>query len=431
MLSLPFVNSIPYLDGNIDFVKTYDFYEGGINQLFANWNSIHPPFKELLSSLSFSLFGISPFSYNVIGPLAGAVCLGFYFAFSKKFINESVAKIATLLLATSPLFVGVGVFSLTDFLVTVLIVASLYFYLSKRFAVFALCASLAVLTKETVLVFVFSIILPELLFYLKDRKNPSKLFILAIPFVALFSWFKFLEVSGKTPWGDWNFSEVAQRGTFYTIFYNLITFNFLNKYAYQNWQQLTILNFNWVYWVGMLVGIFPLKNLKQKIKEVFAKPTPRNKTFLSLFFFFILYFISVLSFQTYTIPRYGLPLVPIILLLLAYFLNKKRFLFPLIAIITLLQLFFSLDPITRALWGKTKILGEDLYSLNTTLAGNDGITYNVQYLLLVKRRTQIIFSEGLGEQDCYWLFPDPNNDRKTARILKLENLSVVKRCLNF
>ena len=34
ILTLPFVNLIPYLDGNIDFVKTYDFFSGGFTKLF-------------------------------------------------------------------------------------------------------------------------------------------------------------------------------------------------------------------------------------------------------------------------------------------------------------------------------------------------------------------------------------------------------------
>ena len=55
LLTIPFINSIPYLDGNIDFVKSHDFFVGGFGQLLNNWLSVHPPVKEIITFIFFVL----------------------------------------------------------------------------------------------------------------------------------------------------------------------------------------------------------------------------------------------------------------------------------------------------------------------------------------------------------------------------------------
>jgi len=51
VLAIPFVKSIPYLDGNIDFAKAFNFYSTGFNGLFGGSRSVHPPVKEILTSI--------------------------------------------------------------------------------------------------------------------------------------------------------------------------------------------------------------------------------------------------------------------------------------------------------------------------------------------------------------------------------------------
>lgn len=288
------------------------------------------------------------------------------------------------------------------------------------------------------------------------------------PFIAFYAWSTFIESQGQKPWGDWIFAETAHKGAIYTIFNNLKTFQFLNQYAYQHWKQLFILNFNWIYWLTVLTGLtfFLLnkKNLKNIYKNLLGGNT-KTRTLLIIIIFSIAYFFSVLTFQTYTIPRYALPLIPFLLLGTAFSIKilTKKFqvakigiviLFP---IIVLVSLFSSIDPVSTKLWGKTEILGEKLYSLHQHLAGNDGITYNMQYLLIVKERTRQIASANnqgkkiLGEKtdkpnesikvnvqtmqkqsvispDCYWVFPDPNNDFKMVKILNL-NIDLNAPCI--
>ncbi len=137
----------------------------------------------------------------------------------------------------------------------------------------------------------------------------------------------------------------------------------------------------------------------------------------------------VLTIQTYTIPRYILPLIPFMLILTSCAVNyisrmfpKTKYLFAIILSTTILaSSFFSIDPISIKLWKTTDILGETFYNLPSSLAGNDKITYNMQYLLLTRHRTNLILNpKAIQVKDCYWLFPDTKNDKQTLRIFKLK-----------
>jgi hypothetical protein len=68
-----------------------------------------------------------------------------------------------------------------------------------------------------------------------------------------------------------------------------------------------------------------------------------------------------------------------------------------------------------------------LYALPDHLSGNDGISYNLQYTRIVQIRTNKIQKPNPKEMnDCFWLFPDPENDTKTMVILGLnENKSKI------
>ena len=435
VLISPFLGSIPYLDGNIDFVKTSDLYTGGIQRLFANWRSIHPPLKELLTILFYKFFGVTSFSYTLVGMIFGSLGIIYFYLLCKKLIGNSVAKTATFLLAACPLYLSIGIFALTDFLLTISILISLYYYTEKKFLNYSIFASMAFLAKETGLILAFSVLIVEIISAIKKRYIKSLLSIL--PFFTAVIWSLLLKLNQKPLWSDWNFSETADKGSLYTIFYNLVSFNFLNKYAYQNWLHLFVLNFNWVFWILTLLGILLFL---RKNKLTIFKLTSGLKTFYVIFIFNFVYIISVLSFQTYTIPRYVLPVIPFLLIGTSFCLETitkkssalKIYLSVPLVIFVVIRLFMSADPISSLLWGKTNILGENMYSIHRHLAGNDGITYNMQYAQIVKKRTEkiLLADKGTGivlSDECHWIFPDPNNDNKTIEILKID-LNVKKPC---
>lgn len=451
LLTIPFISSVPYLDGNIDFVKSYDFFIGGFAQLFDNWRSIHPPVKEIITFVLFVLGGINPTAYNVTGVLFGLFGIVIFYKLSKAWTNKAVAGIAVLLFCSSPLFLSAGLFSLTDYLLEIFILASLYFYLKQKFNYYFLFTSLALLTKETGLVLIVSLLAVEGLSVIIKFRNNRKDFkrtlgnILRVssPLIVIIFWSLFLKVHGKGVWSDWNFSETGQKGTLYTILDNLFSFKLFNKYAAQNWLQLFVLNFNWPLWIIVLIGttikITKISKEKEHFKKLINKIST-NKSLIGAFFFCTGYFISVLSFQTYTIPRYALPLEPFFYLAVAYGSYQiykrsklsKVFICIFLCSVTFVRLFTSIDPISTHFWGKGKILGQSIYALNQapSLAGFDGITYNLQYNLIVKERSDIILGKIKNINDCSWIFPDPNNDFKTVEILNIRKINPNFVCLN-
>ncbi len=431
------IGSIPYLDGNIDFVKTYDYATGGLDLLLKNWNSVHPPFKEFITTIFFNLFGINATTYTLPGFVFGIIgILGFY-QLTKQLAGKPTAKISSMLLATSPLYLSVGIFGLTDFYLAIFVVLSFYFLVSEKYVLYILTAIIACLTKETGLTLVASVLVVEAIYKIKDMLQKkfsislsTRFLFLLAPFAVSYIWIWFLQSHNKGVWGDWNFSQTADQGTLYTIFHNVITFSFLNEYAYQNWLHLFVLNFNWVLTLAFITGVLMvIKKLgQQKMLALLIDPSTKIKVIISMILFSFLYLISVLSFQTYTITRYVLPLIPLLLLgvswaLVSVIKLKPNILVAIGIVFIPLQLFFSVDPISTKLWGKTTILGEKFYAVNQHLSGNDGITYNMQYNRLIMKRTQkILLPNELNSQildDCYWIFPDPNNDNKTIKILGL------------
>lgn len=447
-LILPFSGVIPYLDGNIDFVKSYDFFSGGFEKLFQNWTSIHPPVKEFVVSLFFAIFSINSYSYTIIGSVFGVLGIVLFYSLISKLSDKKIAGIGIFILATNPLFISVGIFSLTDYILAIFIIGSFYFYLEKRYMLLLLFLNFSVLTKETGFLLPASMMLAEIIlikktFSLKKSGNILTLLILTTPFLTTYFWHIFLESQGKPLWSEWNFSTTANRGSIYTIIHNLTSFSFLNKYAYQNWLHLFILNFNWIYWLVFFIGILitPKKTLVHNLILAFSKPTQKDKVILSSTIFFLLYILTVLSFQTYTIPRYILPLIPFLIIAFSksvqIIIERLKIKFNLILIpillLNVISLFFSVDPISTKIWGREKIFGENIYSLRRHFAGSDGITYNMQYATIVKKRTNEILKANIANiifsEDCSWLFPDPNNDNKTMKILKL-NINPRTPCSN-
>ena len=165
-----------------------------------------------------------------------------------------------------------------------------------------------------------------------------------------------------------------------TMINNLVTLNLFNKYAFENWLHLFVFNFNWVFWIFAFISL------------AFIKTVELKKQLAPIAIFFVTFFITVLAFQTFTINRYILPLLPFVYLLASYGVTKIRFqpvFISLLVVVSFLSLSSSVDPISNIFWQKTQVLGESIY-LNHPLDGDDGITYNMQYLRLMQDRTYMI-----------------------------------------
>ncbi len=437
ILTIPFINTLPYMDGNIDFVQTLDFYQGGMSQYFSNWNTVHPPLKLLLTTPLYLIFGVSPISYSALGIIFGIIGITSIYFLTKELFGKFSGNLAALFFSIYPLFIANSIFSMRDAIVTSLIICSLLFYKRKNLILYGLISSLAVLTKETALLLPLIIIFIEVIFFFKSRKLNIKssinYLLLFIPLGVYYIWKLILSSYGKDSWSEWIFTETGEKGAIFTIINNLTTLGFINAYSQWHWKQVIFLNFNWLYILiiisAVILYIFNFKKIK------FHKNIENLKVLLAIILFVTSYFLTVLSLQTYTIPRYALPVIPFLIIGLSKSITALKNDIAvksagiLLYLIILISLFSSVDPVAKKIWGNINIFDNNIYALNDHMAGNDGITYNIQYLFIAKERSEMIKKAKdieLVSGYCRWILPDPNNE---VKMLKELNLNPALYCI--
>jgi 4-amino-4-deoxy-L-arabinose transferase-like glycosyltransferase len=396
ILFIPYIPIIPGNDGGLEYLFAYQWYLG---QNLLHILSLHPPLKLILYGVFFKLFGYESTGY--MGLLFGIAGIYALYIIAKKIFDKKIAILSAVLLASSGLYLSVGVMGIHDFLMTVLILIAYAFYLDSRYVYYAIFISLAVLTKETAFFFAASILASDI--FIKRKIT----FAIFVPLIILAWYVEFVHFSGYHLWNDWNFSQTAKDGSVLTMAYNLVTLQLFNEYAYENWLHLFVFNFNWVLWIFAIISFSFIKT-----KELL-------KTLAPIFIFFFIFLITVLSFQTFTINRYILPLLPFLYLFASFGVSKlplKPIFIVILLSASLLSLSQSVDPVSNAIWRKTLVLTQSLY-LNQKLDGDDGITYNMQYLSVMKTRTNLI-----KKGDCGF----PHLLVYDSTILKLYNIHSCK-----
>ena len=426
-LFLPFITTLPLRDGNIDFVQSYYFFQGGYDKFFLHFNSAHPPLKVFTLSMLYQIFGVHPEFPALLGYILGFGGIIGGFITSKKLSNTKTASLFVTLLSINPLFISSGIFSLTDYILTNLILISLALFLNNKLFLYTLSLIAIVLTKETGILFVIILLAVDIIYSQKRIRT-------LMPYIAAFAayglWQYFLHSLGKSSWKDYLFTSTADRGTFYTVFHNIITLQIINGYAHQQLLQLLFLNSNWIMIGSSIILTFVFFSNKvdrTKFINQLIAPNQKSKAIITIALFCFLYFISVLSLQTFTIPRYALPIIPFLILWFSVSIQKlktiiiERILVTIVFSVSLISLFISPDPFASSLWGKTDLLGQNIYSMANTISGNDGVVYNLQFIKGGKLRTKIIKGYATNHDAAPWrlckdLFPDPKNDLITMRV---------------
>lgn len=364
-LTIPFFGLIPYLDGDVEFLMSHNFYSGNY---LAHWMAFHPPLKLILASAIFATFGFG--AYSLLGILAGITGIAAVYLTAAKLSGKRAAVISSISLSLSGIYISTALFAVDDFLMTVFLLLAFAFYIRGKYSTASIMSCLAVLTKETAIFLPLSILLVEGFHRKFHWYN-------LLPFAALAGWIVFVHLTGHTLWNDWNFSSEAGKGSLYTIANNFISLGMLNKYAYENWLHLFIFNYNWVFW--LLAILFFIRR-------------HWTKNYSVIIIFFVLYTTAILSFQTFAVNRYTMPVFIFIYIFAASFIstNKNTMIFlPVVLFALIASLFTSSDPVSSRIWGKEQILNQNFY-LKRKIDGNDGITYNMQYLYLSRDRDRII-----------------------------------------
>jgi 4-amino-4-deoxy-L-arabinose transferase-like glycosyltransferase len=365
---LPFFYLIPGGDGDVEFKLAYLLLHGNYSPSLLTF---HPPFTLFLFDIFFTLFGY--WSTGFLGFLLGILGIIALYHIGKELFDKRIALISSSLLALSGLYISTGVFCLNDFIMTVLLLIAFAFYLKSKYFSYAVVISFAILTKETAIFFAISVLLVDLF------QKKKGIVVRVIPLVVFFSWLGVLYLTGQNLWNAYNFSSTSSHGSTYTMLYNLVTLSFLNSYAYENWLHLFVFNYNWVYTIFALGSLFYIKENKKR------------KELLIIGIFSILFSVLVLGFQTWTINRYTLPMLPFLYLFAIYGAIKMRFT-PVWIVIIFIASFLSLtessDPLSQAIWPQIPVLNQNFFM--NSMDGGDAITYNEQYLKIMRQRTYML-----------------------------------------
>lgn len=311
-LLVHFVDLPPCWDASTEYAKT-GIVTGGIHESLIQYmknGSLHPPLKLFLSSIFYSIGGENFVSYHIMGIMLGYLAIVGMYLLCKNIFNKNVAIIASILLATFPLFVANATDNYTDYLVTVFLLIALYFYSKNKFFYYALAGSAVTLSKDTGLLLPASVFVIELLIFFFSNKTKKdrmpflkRILFVSIPLFSYFLWYLFVRTSGFEVFKDYIFSETGDKGAIITILYNLLTLNFFHAYAKAHILEIAYLNFNWVYWLIMLFGFVSILKKTKFIKIQIAMDN-KIKSIFFIMLFFICFGLAAITFQIlFTLDR--------------------------------------------------------------------------------------------------------------------------------
>lgn len=396
LLFIPFLRNPLCLDGMGEYLKVTTFYTSGL-AAYLHEPGLHPPFKAFLASIFFKIFGMSYFSITLMGLVVGIIGVIALYFLAKKLFNREVGVIASLLLAVSPVYLSNGTHSFNDFMLTVSIILSLNFYARGLYVWYAIFATVAALTKEPALLLAISVLVVE---FFHKRFSIVRLIFLSAPIILFSLWIQYATAEGIPLFHENIFAATKHKGALFTVIYNLITFDFFHEWAAAHRLVLFYLNFAWVYWLVALWGIG---------KVVIRKGTKRigeSRPKLAILLFVVSYFFTILTLQTFTSPRYVLPILPFLFLAVAWAIvpiikSLPLYAYVLVSLFFVVSLFSSVDPLSRVLWGTKPVFGQTLYGFDYVVGPTDSIIYNLQYPLLIRNRKMKLLSLARENKEQY------------------------------
>lgn len=192
LFKIPLVRIPPFSDPNVYYNGVFTILNNHFSP-FAFFNGFKPPLLFELTAILFQIFGPSYQIGSMISLISSSLILFYTYLIGKRVFNEKAGFWACILLFFFPLFQAQS-FQFTDAIfVTPLLLATIYYYITKNKTAYLISASLAVLTRET------SISLPLLLAYFELIKQIqlnrhfytiklSKIIFLLLPLLPFIVW---------------------------------------------------------------------------------------------------------------------------------------------------------------------------------------------------------------------------------------------------
>lgn len=426
----------------------------------------HPLGRIAILTAFLLIFGMNSFAATLPGFLLNLAAVFSIYKICIKFANPNCARIAAILLACDPLFIATSIHTLPDHFYAAVALVACYAYSYNKTKLWCVALVVAALTKETALLLIFAFIgqwIISVPFSLREKKILDyKKILIPIAVVCLyFLYLKIIKSFGVGPWsfaGKSGFASVVENLHDLVGLKRLIMGNFFEHY---NWLSLTIFNFQWLinalacWWfvvffaskfkkneeglseISLCIArivmsaltlifiyfayyFFEWKNYILSIGVFIILPTAyffsvtlayhlqKNKSyyfespFFAIFLMATMHVCLVLTFNTWSIPRYVLPVTVFLIIPASFFVDflschvgktVRYFLYAAGLCVMAVRFFVSADPITSELkdsngqlvYAVERLYGETYY--RDRVSNLDFVVYNNQYLSMLSKRS--------------------------------------------
>lgn len=164
------------------FTAIHKMYENGPGilpgALPLNIAKGHPLFFFFLYSVWMKIFGSTVTVVHILSLLISVSTLLAIYFMVKKHVNQTAALISMAFMSVQSLFLAQATLALPEVLITLFLIVSIDFYLRKKYLLFALVASLMVLTKETSIVFIIGFSIFHFFSFIFSRPKEWKKYFL-------------------------------------------------------------------------------------------------------------------------------------------------------------------------------------------------------------------------------------------------------------
>jgi 4-amino-4-deoxy-L-arabinose transferase-like glycosyltransferase len=323
LLHLPLLG-LPYFWDEAGYYvpAALDFYHSGLLIPSLTSPAGHPPLISVYLGIAWRFCGYDPLITRLAMTLIATTTIATLYKLGRRVANPEVAAWSIILLALSPLFFAQSTLVHLDLAAALFTTLAIYFLLEDRFWLFALAASLAVLSKETAVV-----LMPVAWLYTWHITRSStggwrnsfwRWSALATPLVPLVAWTVYYHHAT----GFWTGNREYLRYNLYSTLSATRIFWSLLRRLY----ELLFSGFNWLLTVGALVGFWRSRRRKGNPAVVAEKPLWRAVTLCvhhesrvgtpALQFMFLaaglglIYLLLLSVVGGAVLPRYLLPILP-------------------------------------------------------------------------------------------------------------------------
>lgn len=413
--SLRYTASVESMVRNFDteLAGIYGLYFAGHASLgYSLWIMFFQLFKEGTKSIQVAdifLAGISIFAYyQILRKLLG-----------NKFSNK-ILSLATIPYAFSPFVLGmVGNFNLdsaTMYFAVIFIACSLYHYeILELVLAFCFC-----FTKEPAIIYyVGYIVIKTVCGYMKNNRfnlfrltkyviGDIKNYIYSLPVIL---WGILFLLNSQGGWGSSDSDALSLSDS------GINCFGISNNVIVMKMKQIFLLNFNWVFWTTIILGLILLIVRKRKIviREL--------DEIIPIFGLGILVCFFGCVYITWTHVRYIVPMIPVLYLAATLVISKMEkggygfYIWNgVLSVVLLIQSFYTIDPVTCNVFETISVGNNKVYSTHLKEDSRfrskrvfcDSIVYNRQYMYWQETLIEALNRVGY-DNNTMIVFPDDIN----------------------